>query len=172
MYLSNKLIESVVAENIGEDFLPLVRVLKGKKEISELKLADVIKKNINVTRSMLYKLASSNLVASRKVKDKKKGWCVYYWSLKPNSIKYLAMKSKEKYLKKLESELKREKDIDFFACPNVCCRVSYEKALNLNFKCPECGNLMYQEDNSSKIEIIIKEIKRINDSTKYEAVKT
>jgi transcription initiation factor TFIIE subunit alpha len=172
MYLSNKVIESVIAENIGEEYLPLVRILKGKKEMSELKLAGIINKNINVTRSMLYKLASSNLVASRKVKDKKKGWCVYYWSLKHSSIKYLAKISKENYLKKLSVELKKEQNLDFFACPSVCYRVSYEKALDLNFKCPECGELMYKEDNTSRIELIIKEIKRINDSAKYGAIKT
>ena len=172
MYLSNKVIESVIAENIGEECLPLVKVLKGKKEVSELKLAGAIKKNINVTRSMLYKLASSNLVASRKMKDKKNGWCIYYWSLKPNSIKYLAKKSKEIHLKRLNTQLREEQDINYFGCPNTCCRLSFEKAIDLNFKCPECGGLMYKEDNSSKIEIITKEIKRITDSAKCGAIKT
>ncbi len=171
MYLSNKVIEDVITEAAGKEFLLLVNILKSKKEVSEFKLADTIKKNINVTRSMLYKLSSVNLVSSRRVKDKKKGWFVYYWSLKPNNIKYLAKKSQETCLKKLNIQLKKEQDLDYFACPNVCGRVSYEKAMDLNFKCPECGELMYKEDNSPKIEVLIKEIKRINSFAKCEAIK-
>lgn len=121
---------------------------------------------------MLYKLSSANLVSSKRVKNKKKGWCVYYWSLKPDSIKYLAKKSKEIHLKRLNTQLREEQDINYFGCPNVCCRLSFEKAIDLNFKCPECGKLMYEADNSPKIEVIIKEIKRISGSMEYRAIKT
>jgi transcription initiation factor TFIIE subunit alpha len=172
MYLSNKIIETVIIDNAGKDFLPLVNVLKNKKEVSEVKLATTIKKDINATRSMLYKLSGINLVSSKRVKDKKKGWFIYYWSLKSNNIKYLAQKSKEQYLKKLNSELKDEQDTSYFSCIKGCSRLPFEKALDLNFRCLECGEIMHKEDNSPKIDVITKEIKRINDMAKYGAIKT
>jgi len=166
MHLSNRIIEAVITKTAGKEFLPLVNELRGKKEESELRLANAIKRDINVTRSMLYKLSGANLVESKRVKDKRKGWYIYYWSLKQNSIKYLAKKSREDCLNRLNAQLKREKDVDYFSCSGSCCRLSFEKATDLNFKCPECGALMQKEDNSSKIEIIIKEIKKINESIK------
>lgn len=44
MYLSNKVIETVITEAAGKEFLPLVNALKNKREVSEFKLANTIKK--------------------------------------------------------------------------------------------------------------------------------
>jgi len=78
MNLSKRVIEETVANTIGQDTVALVNALKNKKDVSEFKLADALKKDINETRNMLYKLYNENLVSSIKKKDKKKGWYVYY----------------------------------------------------------------------------------------------
>jgi len=161
MKLSNKLISEVISEVAGEDVLPLVKALKNKKNVSEFKLAADIKQEINTTRNMLYRLYNSNLVSFIRKKDKKKGWYIYYWTFNTKMIKYLLQSLKKKRLDKLKERLGREKSSDFFACKNKCIRLDFEQATDFQFKCPECGNLLNQEDNAEKINGIEKEIKAL-----------
>jgi len=166
MKLSNKLIDGVVCEVAGDDVVPLVRALKNKKNISEFKLAEDIKEEVNTTRNMLYRLYDSNLVSFIRKKDKKKGWYIYYWTFNTKRIKYLVETLKKKRLEKLNERLKREQGGHFYLCDDKCIRLDFEQSINFEFKCPECGQLINQEDNSQKIKDIEKEIKEINKDLK------
>lgn len=166
MKLSNQLIESVVSEVAGEDVIPLVKVLKNKKNVSEFKLAEAIDAEINTTRNMLYRLYDANLVSFNRKKDKQKGWYIYYWTFKLKRIKYLVTDLKNKRHEKLNERLEREKSSNFFVCGSKCMRLDFEQATNFSYKCPECGGLMNQEDNSEKIKEIETEIKKIEKELK------
>ena len=166
MRLSNKIIEATIAEVAGEDVLSIVHFLKNKKNISEFKIADVIKKEINETRNMLYRLHEANLISFIRKKDKKKGWYIYYWTFKPKMIKHLITRLKKDKLAKLKDRLSREKSSHFFICQNKCIRLDFEQAMNFEFKCPECGEMMNQEDNLENIRLIEEEIKKIEDELK------
>ena len=72
MRLSSKMIEDVVTEVAGSDVIPLVQNLKNKKNVSEFKLAENIKQEVNKTRNMLYRLYDFNLVSFIKKKDNEK----------------------------------------------------------------------------------------------------
>jgi|TARA_B100001971_G_scaffold204436_1_gene220559 transcription initiation factor TFIIE subunit alpha len=161
MRVTKKVIEDVVSEASGEDVVPLIRYLKDKKNISEFKIAEKIKKEVNVTRNMLYRLFEANLVSFIRKKDKTKGWYIYYWTFNPKRVKYLMYDLKRKKLDNLKSRLKREDGNYFFVCDDNCIRLDFEQATDFNFKCPECGRLVNQEDNASKIEDIKKEIKAL-----------
>ncbi|MBW2978857.1 hypothetical protein KY304_01975, partial [Candidatus Woesearchaeota archaeon] len=63
MKLTKKEIDDIICQVAGEDVLPLVKVLKNKKNVSEFKIAESIKKEINLTRNMLYRLYDHNLVS-------------------------------------------------------------------------------------------------------------
>lgn len=161
MKLSNKAAEDVVATVAGEDVLPLVRALKNKKNVSEFKLAEALKLEINVVRNMLYRLQQANLVSFTRKKDKIKGWYIYYWTFKPKRIKYLLEDLKKKKLEGLKEKLERERVTHYFKCNNTCMRLGFEQAIDFEFKCPECGELMDQEDNSECIREIEEMIKRL-----------
>ena len=154
MKLSNKLIEEVIIEVAGQDVVPLVKILKNKKNVSEFKLAESLKQEVNKTRNMLYRLYDSNLVSFIRRKDKKKGWYIYYWTFDLKRTRFLVTELKKKRLEKLECRLEREKKGQFFLCPNQCMRVDFDQAMNFEFKCPECGELIEQEDNTEKIKSI------------------
>jgi transcription initiation factor IIE alpha subunit len=77
MRITNKIIEGVVSEVAGEEVIPLVKYLKDKKNISEFKIAQVLKSEVNATRNMLDRLYRSNLGSFIRKKDKKKGWYIY-----------------------------------------------------------------------------------------------
>ena len=166
MRLSNKIIEATIVDVAGEDVLPIVEFLKNKKNISEFKIAEVIKKEINTTRNMLYRLQEANLVSFIRKKDKKKGWYIYYWTFKPKMIKYIIVSLRKAKLAKLMDRITREKSSHFFICPNKCIRLDFEQAMNFEFKCPECGEIMHQEDSTENITLIEEEIKKIKEELK------
>ncbi len=161
MKLSNKIVEDVVSEVAGEDVIPLVKALKNKKNVSEFKLADSLKQEVNKTRNMLYRLYDSNLVSFVRKKDKKKGWYIYYWTFDLKRIKYLVFNLKKKRFAKLNERLEREKGNQFYSCSSKCIRLDFDQAMNFEFKCPECGELIEQEDNSEEIKKIEKELKEL-----------
>ncbi|MBL7050552.1 hypothetical protein ISS04_00125 [Candidatus Woesearchaeota archaeon] len=162
MRLSNKIIEYVVGEVAGENALSIVNYLKNKKNISEFKIAEVLEKDIKEVRVLLYKLVNFNLVSSIRKKDKKKGWYIYYWTLNTDQIKYLLVDLKKKKLEKLNERLEREHGSLFFTCENKCMRLNFDQSTNFEFKCPECGLLMNQENNKDIIKKLEEEIKLIS----------
>ncbi len=149
--ITSKIVEEIVSEVAGEDVLPLVKALRNKSNVSEFKLADSIKKEINLTRNMLYRLYDNNLVSFIRKKDKKKGWYIYYWTFNVRRVKDLIGGIKKKKFERLNERLQREKNTQFYICSNKCVRLDFEQSHDFNFKCPECGQLLDVEDNSKKI---------------------
>ena len=166
MKLSNSAIEEVISQIAGDEVLPLCRVLKNKKNVSEFKLAEKIDQEINTTRNYLYRLYHANLVSYTRKKDKKKGWYIYYWTFKIKRVAFLGLQIKKEKLEKLLERLKKEQMTQFFACQNECLRLNFEQSINFEFKCPECGELMNQQDNATKIKELEKQIKDLQKELK------
>ena len=160
MRISNKLVEDVVKNVAGSDVVPLVELIKKKKNVSEFKIAETLGVTVNVVRNMLYRLYHKNLVSFVRKKDKKKGWYIYYWTFNMKRIKFLADSLKKEHVERLKERLEREKSGFFFTCPNECMRLDFEKATDYFFKCPECGSLLQQENNQKRIREIEKEIEK------------
>ncbi|MBD3304711.1 hypothetical protein GF343_06240 [Candidatus Woesearchaeota archaeon] len=164
--MSSKLIEEVASRVAGEDVVPLVKTLKNRRDVSEFTLATETKTEINLVRNRLYRLYNANLVTSIKKKDKKKGWYIYYWTLNIPRFQYLAKDLIKQRITKLKERLEREKSSNFFICSNNCIRLNFEQATDFEFKCPECGELLHQDDNAQKIKEIEKEIKTLKKELK------
>jgi len=158
MKVTAKIVEDIISEVAGEDVLPLVKVLRNKSNVSEFKLADNIKREINLTRNMLYRLYDYNLVSFIRKKDKKKGWYIYYWTFNQKRVNDLALTLRKKRLERLNDRLTREKTTQFYICSNTCMRLDFERSHDYEFKCPECGVLLDLEDNSKKIVDLEKQI--------------
>lgn len=166
MKITNKVVEEVVAEVAGEDVVPLVKALYNRKNVSEFKLAERVGKEINQARNMLYRLYHVNLVSFIRRKDKKKGWYIYYWTFKTEGIQPLLKTIRKKQLDKLKDRLKKETGSQFYICSNRCARLDFERATEFEFKCPECGELVNQENNTQRINNLKKEIKKIEKELK------
>ena len=143
-----------VAEVVGEDAVPIVQYLKGKKNISEFKIAESIKTEVNSVRKMLYAMQTSNLVSYYRKKDRQKGWYISYWTLKPESFDYLSLATKQQKLQQFKERLHKEETNEglFYICPTLCVRLEFEKAAEISFKCPECGSTLQHQDNIKTIE--------------------
>jgi transcription initiation factor TFIIE subunit alpha len=162
MRFTKKLAERVFSDIIGDLGVKLVAMLYGKKDVSELTIARVkFKKDINITRNLLYQLYNEHLVTFIKKKDKRRGWYVYYWTLNSERVKEVALKLNIEKKRALEQRLHREESEVFYTCTNGCTRLNFDKAVDFNFKCPVCGSLLSEEDNTKKIITLKKEIEKI-----------
>ena len=152
-----------VAEVVGHDAVPIVQYLKGKKNISEFKIAESIRAEVNSIRKMLYAMQASNLVSYYRKKDRQKGWYISYWTLKPESFDSLALATKQQKLQQLKERLHKEETNQglFYICPSLCVRLEFDKAAEISFKCPECGNMLQHQDNGKTIEQLRQKIVEI-----------
>jgi len=146
-----KLLHNLVEELAGEGTGRIVDILFGKKDVNEFSLAKKMDLTINQVRNILYKLSADGLVSFIRKKDKRKGWYIYYWTLKT-----------EKCLVKLEESLIEKIDTlnmvlgsrgtdRFYICKPCLIEVTEEKALEHGFSCEECAEVYELSDNSKPI---------------------
>jgi len=161
MQIGKKEIKEVVYELVGEDVFPLIDVLMQKSNISEFQISSVIKMPVDAIRNQLYRLYNHNLVEFNRKKDKVKGWYIYYWTLNLQRVEYLVLDIKRKKIETIKGRIKREQENTFFTSDSRCIRVDFEQATELGFRCPETGELLYQEDNSQTIKELEAQISQL-----------
>ena len=161
MVLTNKKIFGLINEIAGERAVPIIEYLKNRKNVSEFIIADKVKMDMQTTRNILYTLNSYNVATYIRRKDRKKGWYISYWTFNRKRVKELTEKLRKDKILKLNERLKKEEANkgNFFICSQACARLDFEQATEFDFKCPECGNLLNQQDNSKTIENIKERIK-------------
>ncbi|MBI2663880.1 hypothetical protein HYX10_00880 [Candidatus Woesearchaeota archaeon] len=162
--MSTKLTENVVMESIGQEALPVVEYLKGRKDISEFVIAKGIRAEVGYVRQMLYKLQNQNLVTYFRKKDREKGWYISYWSFNPKGVPDLALAIKRNRLQMLKERLYNEEKHRglFYICPKFCSRMEFEAATEAGFRCPECGQPLQHQDNGKTIERIKENITELS----------
>ncbi len=156
--VTKRIRDAVIAEVAGEDTLNVVEFLKGKENVSEFIVAEELEEEINLIRNKLYRLLQANLVSFTRKKDKQKGWYIYYWTLKLQNVKFLHFDLKRKRLDALKDRLSREEANFYFTCSDNCIRLDFDQALSFDYHCPECGQVLSQEDNQETIKNIQEEI--------------
>jgi len=166
MKITTRIIEEILSNIVGDDLPPLLNLLKDKKNVSEFKLAEQLNISVNQVRNMLYRLYKHNLVSFVRRKDKKKGWYIYYWTLNMPEVKRAVQEFKHKQLDEFRKRLARETEGTFFVCPNRCMRMKQEAAMECEFRCQECGELMFMQDNSRTIENIKNRINELEEELK------
>ena len=159
--LPDNMIEDLIKEIAGEEAVPLVNLIRKKNNVSEFKLAEKLHISVNQVRNILYKLSSYNLVSFTRKKDKKKGWYIYYWAFNQENAGGLIVDLKKKKLHELKDKLGYEINQSFFLCPDKHVRIKFDNALETEFKCPECGQVLNEHDNKDYIEDLKKQISQL-----------
>lgn len=154
-------ITEVVSELVGEEALAIVEYLRGKSKISEFIIAEELDLEIHRTRHILYKLLENNLASFIRKKDKIKGWYICYWDFNEKIVDYLFSKMNKEKAEKMRERLQNEETNHFFMCKNACTRMNFDKVTEFLFKCPECGEIMNQLDNTRTIEFLKKRIEEL-----------
>ncbi|MBS3095329.1 hypothetical protein J4231_01495 [Candidatus Woesearchaeota archaeon] len=166
MKLNPKDSEDLVAGLVGRDALNVLRLIKNKRNVSEFKLAESLKQNINQVRNVLYRMNEYNLVGFIRKKDKKKGWYIYYWTFEENEAAKIYIMLKRKRLEELREAISKGKEEMFFVCKTDLVKFSMEDALNMEFRCPECGKVLKEEKVIIDVEKIRREIDAIEHDLK------
>jgi transcription initiation factor TFIIE subunit alpha len=163
MKVTDTKIQDTVKEVIGEDSLAIIKFLKDKKNVSDFKIAEKVDRDIHEVRNILYRLLNHNLVTYYRKKDRQKGWYISYWTFEKHKIKELITKSNKEKLAKYSVRLKEEMSNvgNFYMCPNACVRVGFERAVDLEYRCPECGNILNHQDNAKTIDFLKTKIQEL-----------
>ncbi len=162
MRLTNKRIFEIVEQVAGKEAVPIVDYLRDRKNISDFKISEVTNLHMQRVRNILYILHEHNIVHYIRKKDRQKGWYISFFTLNKKGIKELADKLKKEQIDKLKQRLVHENSTDlFYMCGNLCVRMNFDDSVDFNFRCPECGELLKQQDNKKTIEHIKNKIKEI-----------
>ena len=163
MKITETKIHDTVREVIGEESITVIKYLKDKKNISDFKIAEKIDMDIHDVRNILYRLYDYNLVSYYRKKDRQKGWYISYWTFNKKRIKEVMDKITREKLAKYTVRLKEEESNmnNFYLCPNACVRVGFERAVDLEYRCPECGSILNHQDNTKTIEFLRTKIKEL-----------
>ncbi|HLD12734.1 MAG TPA: hypothetical protein VJB87_04025 [Candidatus Nanoarchaeia archaeon] len=162
MELSQEAIYQLTEEQLGKEALALLNHLYKKENVSEFKIAEKMKVTVNQVRSLLYRFQEKNLVTFTRKKDSKKGWYVYFWTLDMKETKALFLKVRKRQLIDQQQQLTMESQGAYFSCKSKCIRLPFEQALDIQFQCPECGEVLNQEQNPKTIEQLKKNIEQLH----------
>ncbi len=158
MKITQKLVDNVVRELVGEDALPAVAYLFDKQNVSEFIIAEDLDIEIHQMRNILYRCYEHNILTFNRKKDKKKGWYICYWNFNKDQISHLVGKIHTAKLAKMQERLKKEQGSQFFMCEAACTRMDFERAVEYEFRCPECSEIMNQQDNARTIEFLTQRV--------------
>ena len=152
MRLSQPLMEELVKEVAGDDVLALLRLILGKSNVSEFKIAEKLNTTVNQVRNMLYRLNEHNLVAFTRKKDKEKGLYIYFWTFDTFNARQLIIERKQKKIAELKRMINEENTTGMYVCPSRCIRVNAQQALDFEYKCTTCNTLLKEEDSRQLVE--------------------
>ena len=161
MKLTDKVIEQIIGESVGDDAYRIVKFMREKKDLSEFKISTSLKLEIQEVRNVLYRLHNKNLAVYKRKKDNKKGWYVSYWTFDKNNLRQLAKNLNKEKLEKYKERLEIESNNanSFFMCKKACTRMDFHSAITYQFRCGECGMIMDQQDNTKTIDFLKEKIK-------------
>ena len=168
-----KLLHDLVEELAGVGRGRIVEILFGKKDVNEFLIAKKMELTINQVRNILYKLSADGLVSFIRKKDKRRGWYIYYWTIKTEKCLIKLEQSLIGKIENLNDILNNRNTKRFYICKPCLIEVTEEKALEHGFSCEECAEVYELSDNSApireaKTRIIRTErnLKLINDELK------
>lgn len=122
-----------------------------EKELTDDEVAKRTGIRINLVRKILYDLYDSRVVGYRRVRDESSGWYIYYWRIEPERAKEFVENNKRALFQKLNERLEEERNTMYFVCNNGCAKVTFDVAVENDFKCLKCGSKLQRYDNSNVI---------------------
>lgn len=124
------------------------QLISSGRELVDEELASKLGMNVNDVRKALYELQSLGVVSYKRVREETEGKFIYYWRADVDHINQLLLQRKKAVLRKLEDRLRMEEGTSFYMCPVDGFRMSFDEALENDFRCPKCGSGLEYVDNS------------------------
>lgn len=164
--LDDPILIDVIQQLAGEHGLPVAKAIF-EKELTDDELAKRVGLQANLVRRILYDFYENRIATYRRSRDESSGWYIYHWKLDPQrAIEYVKSK-KQQLLQKLEEMLEREKNTVYLSCDNVCQKIPYDAAAENGFKCPKCGKMLKEYDNSATISSLERRVEALRQRLGY-----
>ncbi|MGI0082234.1 MAG: transcription factor [Nitrosopumilaceae archaeon] len=152
----------------GDEYLKVARSLLNTEDATDEEIASSTGLRINIVRKVLYDLFGKALITGIRVKDEKKGWFVYRWRARKDEVDNFIENQKKKITERLQQRLDWENSADFYHCGNEdCTKLTFEKALDLSFKCPTCGKLVNIVKNDKLKKALQRKIDQLREDLKH-----
>ena len=85
-----------------------------------------------------------------------------YFTFNKKGVKPLLEKLRMQQIDAYKERLRTEENSTlFFICPNLCSRLDMDNSAEYNYKCPECGSLLHQQDNTKTVQHLKNKIKEL-----------
>jgi len=163
--LTNTIVQEIlidITDNEESSISIIECILKGKT--SDAEIAEETDIKLNTVRKILYKLYDAGVASYKRSKDPETNWEIYNWKFDQEKVSDLISNKYEDLLKEIEKSLKYEENNMFFACKSNGHRYIFEKASECNFACPQCGESLQYQDNTTII------LELLNKKAKYESM--
>ena len=151
--LDNEAVRGYIYKLVGDDGMKIVvKMIETvpDKEVTDEKIQEISKINLNLVRKTLYILYENHLAMYRRERDKDSGWLTYLWKLDLDNTENMLKNETRKLIKKLERRLEFENN-EFFVCDDKeHHRILFDYAMDANFTCPVDGSPMQYYDNSEE----------------------
>ena len=163
--ISDDLMRKVANVIGGEDAIKVAMALNKLGEATDDEILNETGIKLNDVRKALFKLYNHSIVQCDRLRDEKTGWFIFRWRLQPEQFEGFIKNQKRKILRILKNRLEYEESNEFFYCGTPGDRrVTFEEAMEMVFRCPECGKKLERHNNrdivkalSDKIELLEKE---------------
>ncbi len=147
---------------VGETGKKVFRALMSSgDEMLDTEIIEKTKLNEQDVRRALYELHNLGLVAYRKTRNPEDSRYIYFWKIDTARINQVLLQRKKEVLNKLKERLRYEESNTFFTCPVDGVRLTFDEAMETDFKCPRCGSDLVAEDNEyfkERLREIIREL--------------
>jgi transcription initiation factor TFIIE subunit alpha len=146
----------------GEEYIRVARALLNSENATDEEIASATGLKINAVRRTLYDLFGKSLITGVRVRDLKRGWFVYRWRAQRDQVDGFINGQKKKALNRLQKRIDYEKTHEFYSCGKPECRkLTFEEAIEVFFKCPECTQTLKLINNDDIKEALIWKIQQM-----------
>ena len=150
--IKNPLLQEILMDITNDEeksFSIIECIINGKTSDEEISEETEIK--LTVVRRLLYKLYDAGIASYKRSRDPDTKWESYNWRFDEDKASEIINKKYESLTEETEKCIKYEEENIFFVCNTNNHRYKFEKASQTNFICPECGESLEYQDNSSII---------------------
>lgn len=155
--LKNRTIRKFIMEVSGEEGIEVVEALN-EEEMTDEELTEPVSFDLNTTRRALYDLYEARLAEYDRSRNDETGWITYTWRLRMDNLENAVRTQKREILDNLQERLDFEQGNVFYGCQAGHSKYLFEDAMDLNFRCPECGEQLVHIENDEFVGQLRKKI--------------
>ncbi|RLE94539.1 MAG: transcription initiation factor E subunit alpha [Thermoprotei archaeon] len=165
--LKRKLLLEYASDLSGPLAAKVLSIIIDKGEATDEEISAKLKiDNPSEVRKILIKLHEADILTYRRERDENIGWYTYYWRLKDENIINVLTRRIKAVIKVLERKMEYEQNNSFYVCVQCLRRFTIEEAYDLDFSCPECGAILFEDNNEEIINILSNMINKIKTKIK------